>query len=148
MSGHVTIVSTVYHRASPHDESTSVLCNFGRDLASDEQPCGPRTVKVGEEWQPLELGWLKDCVGMVIITNEEGRFPQRKPSEEEKAEAAERMLQVAVVMMVDWATEHLTVPFALVLPTETLCFCPADASALRVRCRKGTAKVTITLLPK
>lgn len=118
-----------------------VESRFMRQLASDERPYPPRP-KVGAQWCPLECGWLADGgVGLVVLANEVTRF-RVIPTPEEKAQAEARIIEVGV------AAGEAVVAFALVRPGESARFEPADVKALRLRCRAGEAKVSVTLIPR
>ncbi len=134
----LTVVDAVYF--SPHDgQPIEYRTPFGRELLTDERPYS-RPLTVGPEWVEVDLGWLKDVgVSMVVVQNDEGRYRQTVPSPEERASESDRVVEVAA--------ETGVPPFALVRPTESCRFEPARATGLALRCRSGSAKVTVVLVP-
>jgi hypothetical protein len=135
----VTVVETVYHQPF-NSEPTSQSSAFSRPLETAEQPYR-RSLVVGEAWQPLDLGWLKNVgVGMLCISNEEGRHPQTVPTAEELAETKARVVEVAYGCE---SPDGWEVP-----PGESLRACPSNAGALQIRCRHGVAQVTIFAIPR
>lgn len=135
-------VSTVYHQLLP-GQPTGQQRQWSRPLASDQQPYGPRTLTVGEEWMPLDCGWVTD-VGYVVIQNEEGKFTQTIPTEEEREAAAGKVLEVAFP---GWNANDPIHHRWLVPPGETFSGTPSLASCLRIRSRSGPCRYTLTVYP-
>lgn len=134
----VTVVESVYHRTSPDHKPLLVDCRSKRTLASDDQPYQRFNLDVGEDWQPLKFDpdWVGPLLcGLLIIKNEPTRFAVN-PTPEQRTEAASRVLEVSVSGSAPW----------LVFPGETFRGVPSDLSLVRVRCRKGSAKYSLTLL--
>jgi hypothetical protein len=128
----VTVVEGVYHMGV--DVPTTVTENrFSRDVESDEQPY-IRRFTVGSDWVQLDTGWV-DAIGMLVISNEEGRVFQRIPTKEEREETMRRVVEVAGT------------PPWLILPTESMRGLPANRS-VRMRCLHGEARVVVTVVPK
>ncbi len=155
--GKITVVESIYHRPGPNQPMSQVPIQFSRDCHTDEQTYGPRQIRVGPEWQPIELGWFKDQplnVGMIVLVNNEGRFTQRVPTEEERAEAASKVIEVGILIGQDDGSFHkgplidIILPFAIVIPTEGQRLTPADPLLLRIRCRNGIARCTLTIFPR
>lgn len=132
----LTVVETIYHQDAD-GQPTAVEANYARWLASDEHPF-QRRLKVGEEWQRLETGWLED-VSLLVLTNEEGKGLQTIPTDEERVALAARIVEVGTPgSEADW----------LILPGESLRGRPAAMRQLRFRCRAGTARCVLTLFPE
>jgi hypothetical protein len=152
--GRLAVVATVYH-VPQDDEPVSVQYQFDRSVRSDEQTY-TRRVKIGEQWTPLDHGWVEQA-GMVVVSNDEGRFLKANPTIEEKAETSLKIIEIAVVAIMTSEknrTMHspprlpdVTVPFGLVYPGETTHLTPLDVKTLRLRCRSGTARVSLTVIP-
>jgi hypothetical protein len=133
--GLLTVVETVYHH---HPSLTPLTTDnrFTRHISTDEQPYS-RFVVVGEEWQPIDYGWLKDKpIGMMVIENCPPQL-MTHPTLEEK-----RVLDAAVI-------EVGLPPFAQVLPGESCRFHPHESvlNNLRIRCRQGNTRCRVTLIP-
>lgn len=139
----ITVINTVCHQGSD-GTATSSDCKFAHVLSIDEQPyC--RTLKVGEEWQLVDMGWLTGA-SMVVLENK-GLATQVKgiPTFLQKAEAAEVVVYVGVR---DGGpdTQPYMVEFAKILPGH--CNMLTSLGGLYVRCRKGTVKLSITAFPE
>lgn len=145
-SGSITITENVYHRASPGESASGDAFAFVRKLESDDQPYGPRTMKIGEVWQPLSFGWLEDGVGLILLENKEGikSFIQVRPTPEQLAEALDKIIEIG------FCTEDVepAFPAMLLLPGEPQRLTPALTSKVWLRCRHGEAKCLVTLYPK
>lgn len=131
----ITVVSTVTHHVSPH-QPTSVTVGYARRLESDEQ-CWQRRMQVGEDRVPLQCGWI-EAASMLIVKNEAERFALN-PTEEQQAESAARIVEIAM--------DRDESVFAVVHPDEDARFTPLDPERLYLRCRKGITTVSITLVP-
>lgn len=114
---------------------------FERWLDEDDQPV-VRPATLGEEWQPLTCAWLEGRVGMVLILNSEPAWTAR-PTKEQAAEAEARVVEVG------WALPGGGVLTVEQIPVgESLRLSPIDAGLLRLRCRRGSVKVSVALLPR
>ena len=137
----LTVVETLYHQAG-YDEPESFVLSYERDLTTNEQVYDRRG-SVGEEWQDLRFGWLTDeninC-SLLRIVNHEGQQFQTIPTPEELAEVMGRVLEFC------YAGGEET-PF-LVRPKESTKLSPSTLKGLRIRCRKGTARYTVTAFPE
>jgi hypothetical protein len=120
----LVVVETVYHAAAGASP-TSVTHKFRRVLTTDEQPC-ERVARCTNEWQPIELGWIKgtEC-GMLHVVNESGA-----------------MMQIAF----GGRTCNLA---ALLIPSrESLRMQPVDAGGVLIRCVDAdSAKYKVTAVP-
>jgi hypothetical protein len=131
----ITVVETLYHK-SGDNQPKGHEHRFTRQLESDEQAY-ERTCRVGEDWTLIDAGWLNGAqIGMLILVNDEGKFPQTIPTAAEVAEASEKVLELGT-----------TECFAIVPPGESLRFVPYDITNLRVRSAHGTIKYTLKFYP-
>jgi hypothetical protein len=131
----VTVTQTVTHMTRERQVSWESM--FGRMISTEEQPF-VRNSKVGEQWMPLETGWLKDCSCLVLV-NEEGKLGDTYPTLEEKKVTAAKVIELG------WAEDTAC---WLVPPGESFRGSPADLGKLRIRCQRGEAKYTLVLVPK
>ncbi len=138
--GRISVVTRVYY-SSPLVEPMVAMDQWSRwgktDAAAFRRPY---CVATGE-WQPIDLGWLKEVpIGLILLSNDEGRGTNGViPTKEEKEDVEKRWLEVCLGP-VDY-------PEIFVLPGTTLPFLPADPTEIRVRSRHKTAKFTVTVLP-
>lgn len=137
----ITIVETIYHR-SDGSPPTSKSSNYGRMLETDELPYTiPKSKRtVGEEWAPVDCGWFKSVgCGLVSVSNLGGTPTGKIPMEDEKNDEKSRVLEVSL--------GESPYPW-IVRPGETMRAEPSDCSQLRVRCRKGETRFTVTFFPR
>lgn len=143
--------------AALNEEGTNLELQFSRPVLSEEQPFGPRKhIIATEEWQPLNLAWFAEHpqqIGTIVITNEEGQFKQTIPTEEERAEAAAKVIEIGTGRRNPY-NELNYQSFAEVRPSgdtyslQSFSIDPVDATQLGIRCRKGQAKYSLTIFPK
>lgn len=136
----LTVVEVVYH-AIPGEDTTSLECRFGRFLGTAEQRY-QRRLAVGADWQPLDCGWLDAGAGMLSLKNDEGKFTQVYPTDRSLSEAAVRVVEIGLVV---GDSVHA---FAVVRPRESARFEPSFLPALKIRCRSGSARCTLTAFPR
>lgn len=155
----LTVLHTTYYQA-PGQEPTSVECNYGDWLQTDEQPYS-RRITVGPDWVPVDLGWIRDP-GYVVITNEAPTF-RTLPTPEERADAYARVVEVGVEVPSPpeaktvrdmhappraTPTGPVIMPVWLVGPGKDLPGVLSNPGCLRVRCTHGACRITITAYPK
>jgi len=133
----MTVVERVHHQI-PGSEPGSVESTFSRELESDEQPY-LRFAKAAEDWQPLDLGWVEQ-VGMLCISNDEGRNLSVVPTDDEKAETAKKILEITYNVNGEecW----------IVLPKESMRANPSHPKNLFIRSQHGTVRITIYVIPR
>jgi hypothetical protein len=141
-TGRIAVVEMVSFN-SPGISSHSTDTRFVRHLKSDEQPY-IRQLTIGEDWQPLDLGWVKNP-SMIIIENREGSFMQVQPTREEREEAAKKVVEIGIR---NGETEA-TWPDWLVRPGENFRGSPSFIDTkIEIRCQHGKAKVTVNIFPE
>lgn len=140
---HITVVEHVYFQ--PFGSSpTGISPRYMRWLESDEQPYG-RRLKVSEEWQPLDKGWMEEAALLVL----ENLLPQYAtiPEPEQRREDESRVVEIGAVQTSD-SLSPAVAPFAEVRPGESCRFCPVALVNLRVRCVNGQATCNLHLYPR
>lgn len=147
----IVVVETINHQeaiAQPHSCSN----RFSRECETHEEPYGRRFV-VGEEWEPLDLGWLaKDGAGMIVLRNREGEYMPAIPTPEAKAELALKVVELCVVA--DCGIAQIWLPFAVIRPGESCRFEPSAKTGcnlypgIHVRCKSGKASCGLTAFPR
>lgn len=136
----LTVVEHVYYQ--PREGGpTQVSSRFARPCEEDEQSFS-RFFNVGEEWVPLELAWIERA-GQIALANTEGKFTLI-PSSEERREVEGRVIEVGAW---DFLATRIA-PFLLIRPGESARFEPADAKHIRLRCRRGEARVKVDAFPQ
>lgn len=134
----LTVVQSLYHTSGEFGPTELPPSRFARQLQSSDQPY-VRHVTVGEEWTPIDAGWVKDC-GMLCVFNREGESLAAIPTQEQAKQIALRVVELA------FAADDPEC-FWLIRPGESFRGEPSGTRSLVVRCRKGSAKVTIAALP-
>jgi hypothetical protein len=132
----LTVVQSFYHSVVG-EEATRADGGFSRFLKTSEQ-CYTRWLKVAEEWIPLDTGWVTE-VGLVVIKNVNTKFTQRQPTEEQKAEAAKKVLEVSY-------TKDSNRSF-LIPPGECYPFYPSSPGELFLRCQHGQTRFDLWVYP-
>lgn len=137
----IVVTEMVYHQVHGYDPVV-IESRFGRRISQDDHAYGPHHIQVGESWQPVDLGWIEH-VGMIVLVNESNRHQTVLPSYEE------RVLEVQKV--VEWGIQYIdhVVEVGEIAPGESQRFNPIhhDGKQLRIRCRKGVARIAVTILP-
>ena len=139
----ILVIDSVYF-CPYNDEVIGVDSRYDRPLETQEQvytrQChNPNTVST-EEWRQLDFGWLSSNIGMFVITNDEGKYYDTHPSEEEKEDTKKRILQIRCNANPDCVW--------LIPPGESFRGSPSDPSHLWIRCEHGQAKYTLTAFPR
>ena len=145
----LTIVSVVYHQPLG-EEPHSFPHKISRPLLTDEQAY-TRKLKVTQEWQPIDIGWLTS-LSLLLITNEEGKYATQ-PSEEEKLAISQKVLEIGFQGKVNYPPAYdlsslFPTPVFLIGPGDSFSASPCDCESLYLRCQSGVAKVTINAFPK
>lgn len=137
--GRVTVIQQVYHH-QPGMQPAVVEVKSARWLDSEEQAYD-RNVSVGPDWSGIDSGWVPSP-SMAVLYNREGVNLSAVPS------AAELDALKAKVVEVGFAPGDTPPSAALLVPPgEAQVMAVADVRTLRVRCRSGSARCTLTLIP-
>lgn len=133
----MTVVETVSY-SPPNEESVGFDSRFGKLLKTTEQPYMRRTV-IGVGWQPLDLGWLKDKeVAMIMIYNLESlRGLARQPTEKQKSEILEKVIEVSFSKKKD--------ELFLIYAGESARFLPSGT--IYLRSRSGESRYKVAVIP-
>lgn len=131
----LTVVENVYHQAiSDGQGPTQFESRYSRELDTKEQVYQRRT-KVGEDWEPLDFGWIEK-VGLLLIRNEEGKFTEI-PTDEENQRTQRKILEVA----------YCSEGSGWLIPVgESMRGIPTSKLA-RIRSHSGVTRYTITVIP-
>src|SRR5437868_1913375 len=147
----LTIVSKVYHNVPGQNTVGPEPVSFYRYLTTDEQAYS-RTVKVGKEWQEIDIGWLKDIgCSYIQLINDTKRLPSKVPTKEVSDNIASRAIELGIEVKTQDGREvgiELIIPICSFSPEEGTGLSPSDVSQLRVRCINGEARLTYFVVPK
>ena len=132
--GRVTVVESVYHREPgetplQYDSRYSVPVNT-------EESCYERRLKVSESPQRLGLGDLTS-ISQILIRSIIPRA-QRNLSEEEKEEQAASVLELSCE----------SIPLMEIHPGESVRFTPVEDAEYWIRCRSGSTRFHLVVLPR
>lgn len=134
----LTVVEQVYHQQGDMPP-VAFEGRWSGPLESDESTYQRPGAKVAGDWIPLDLGWLGDQAGSVIIENITGRYLKTIPTEEEKAELASKTIQVAIKGQK---------PFTFVPPGQHLRINLFAENEYFVCCPAGPAEFNIFAIPR
>lgn len=138
----LTVVTTVYHQPVDAQPVTVGTCSASRQLETDEYPYKRPNFRVGDKWQLLDLGWLKDKgISLIHLVNELPQL-QQVPTRAEKDLIHSRVVELGIDVG-DRIQE-----FAAVRPGFPAQFEPLFIDSIWIRCRNGAATCTLTLVPK
>lgn len=136
----ITIVNSAYFQ--PVDGDPKLFDRkWSQALTTDEEPY-QRKMKVGEEWQPLESGWLNGEASLLVIQNLKPRFDHNL-SEAELKEVEEKAVELGSALYTDQKSVQVfsTVSVGRDVQIEPI-------GRLMIRCAKGEAQVQYTFYPK
>jgi hypothetical protein len=119
----------------------SVMTSFTRLVNSEEQPYVRTRLKVSEEWQSLDTGWLKKS-SMVIVENLP-EVRQTIPTPEQLKAAKGKVLEIAVT------DDAVVIPLCHVQVGESVRLVPpyGKTDRFRLRCLSGATSITVTAFP-
>lgn len=135
ISDRITVVDTVVHYRKDIGP-TAYDTRFSRELTTREQAYD-REISVGEEWQPVSFGWNAANCGMLILKNVGNRKPYIRSTVEERAEWAEKVIEVTSDINPQWEIRI----------GESMRGVPIGPGAILVRCRKGQTTLVVTVIP-
>lgn len=142
--GRLTVVETCVYYAPGDDKPVTTDARFSRAVTTDEQPY-VRRCALGEDWVPLDTGWLAGQVSAVVVENHR---PARQAIPSPQERAAEDGAVVEVGVTTPTGNGEFYVFAALTVPVGEACrFNFVATQFVRLRCRAGKAKVTITAFP-
>lgn len=129
--GHITVLGQVIHQ-NWGEQPVPISWGWSRPLATNEAMY-QRRMEVGEEPIEIDTGWLRDTeIGYVCIHNLEGTSLLKIPTKEEKRNISERVVLVGDSISIAPGMVEGFVP---------------QKKLPRIRCLKGKAKITISIIP-
>lgn len=136
----IVVKETVYWQ-SRGSNPQSVSGNFVHTVRSGEYPYSHPRIVVGEDWQPLEIGWLKRAYAVVVENLAEVR--RTIPTPEEAKASEDKVLEIGT------SREGVSIPFCHVRGGESTRLSPphGNVSGFCMRCLRGEAQVTVTAFP-
>lgn len=137
----ITVGEITYRRGG--ERSTSVPIR-GRRTVANGQPY-LREIIVDEAWRLLDIGWVV-TVGKLVLANEEGKFFETQPTDEERHAINRRVIEIACQDRNDTSAVDASVLFE-VHPGDAFPVVPHWSKRLWVRCREGQARAMLTVFP-
>ena len=116
-------------------QPTQVSCSFGTTLPKSEEQVYIRKIVIGEEWEPLDMGWVEN-VGTIILENRRKIF-QKVPTKEEKQQADKK------VVFIRNNKETIGWP----IPSGGFFMSASRGEDIEVRCLSGSTKPVINVFP-
>ncbi len=133
-TGMLTIVETAYHTPT-RGEAKANDCSFSINLTTDDPVYVRPGLLIDETPTPLDCGWVKDPLMFIIENTGEKRLVN--PSVKEAEADAMHVIEIA-----------LGGGCFLLPPGHSFRGMPDDFNRVRLRCRKGSVKVQVTIFPK
>jgi hypothetical protein len=152
---YITVVEYVYYQQRGELDPVAVEVLYNRRTQTSEQAY-VRQLSVGDQWTPIDQGWLKETgVGLLVLQNEGIKF-STQPTQLQQEEADSKVVEVAILPKQDIGarrTMHSSPElgpqvFTQVRPVEALRLVPVDLESLRIRCRSGSVRCLLTLIPR
>lgn len=129
----LTMVIQLSHES--FQEAATQLSLVGSANLSSKEQVYKRTFTVGQEPKPLDIGWLSEEAGYVIIENLEGTGLKTNPTKEESQAIAQRIL----ILNDDWEVD----PGLFFIGKHR-----SNSIPTTIRCQSGSARCRITVVPK
>lgn len=138
--------NTAYHQC-PNGQPGGMQHRYSQQLASDDPPFTLPTLILKEEWQRLPCGHV-DNVGAISIRNDEGTFPITIPTDQERDEMSWRVIEIAAAPK-GYPLGQLCRHAVIVRPgcSQILEFSSGDPQTIWIRCRRGTARCWLMVVP-
>ena len=133
-----TTILRVHHQCLEEGVTTGGT-SFDEELETSHDAYG-RRLEATSEWQPLDFGWVPASdVGMVVIENLAGRNLPINPTESEREQIADQVIQVC-----HGGDAHcFEIP-----PRGADVFRSTEPAALRIRTRGRRTKYRIMVVPR
>jgi len=135
MKSMMTVVSVV-NFAGHGPACPPVESRYEVPVQSEEQPY-LRYFTVEEEAKFLDTGWVEDH-SLLVVRNEEGKGLPTNPTDEERAALEERVVEL-------YGGE--SVFRILIHPKRSVQLTLSCTKGLMMRCRKGSARITLAVFP-
>ena len=137
----ITLILRAYHHSTDEQPfSIEPEPNYTTECKTKEDPW-TRRMKVGEEWEEVDLGWLQDTAGLVVLINTEGTHrSQVNPSQEQRDETAKKLVEVRTC---EGDINPLLLPPGEFLPIKV-----DNPRLLKIKSEHGRARVTVYAFPK
>lgn len=138
----VSIKELVYHR-TPNGQTLPIESIFNTPLEVEEATYSRPGGKVGEEWTPIDLGWVGENAGMIVIQNLSGKNLQRQPTKEEKAEIDKKVIEVGISF-----GKEVPDRFTLVLPKQNFRWNLIPELTYSLRSQSGRIDFNLYVIPR
>lgn len=143
----LTVVETIVHQRLD-EQPIPIESHYQVSLTSNDDPCIRRRMMVSEEWMPLKGNWVDQCSEM-LIKNETGKGAQTVPTEQESADLAAKVVEVAYVETIDNPQIEDPSRYAWqILPGRSMRASPRSLADIRIRCVNGEAECTLAVFPR
>lgn len=143
----VVVNDVVYFHQFGKQATIPSKARYEMACKTDDLPYVRPSLKVGEDWQPLDLGWISNP-SMLHVLNIEGMDQTRIPTSDQVAEIARKVvyLGMAVGDQIVVLSEMLPSPMPRMSGTDTR-IRPLPEVKLFVRCLFGEARIQVAAYP-
>jgi len=146
----LSLVQDIYHQASAQ-EPEQVSARYSRVLSDNEQMYRRKTT-LTDEWRLLDVGWVNN-IGLVVIHNDEGSNFRNQPSSHELMQVAQRVIEVCFIPKqppnrdMHSPAKPKLLAHIIVRPGELVHFEPDEGAEVMWRCRFGSTRCTLYVVP-
>lgn len=135
----LTVLNKVYH--STRGQSPRLFDHgYSVPLLGEEHQPYERQGYAIESWEHLDLGWMNnENAGLLVIINNEGKFLDRYPTDEERENSAKRVLELGY---------SNSSPRWLIPPQCQMQAWPSEIEDLCIRSSFEQARFTLLVFPK
>ncbi len=142
--GRLTVVGSVSHQI-PGRQPTHIPLRYCCSLNTVEQPF-IRQGTATKEWTKLERGWIKEGASLLLLTNDEGIFSQKIPTDEEKERVNGLTLELGILPLGHSSLADI-MSIALVRIKRSIQLEPTYLDRLYIGAFSGDTRYTLTLIP-
>lgn len=142
----ITVLKTIHYQSN-QGEPVTVEGRYSNRIQNEEEPYS-RRIKVGSEWQKLDVGWV-ETPGIICLKNIIDR-QQVVPTAEVKAQLQAKIVQIGIYVPIDVSLKREEVtPVLHIPPGETQDLRFVDISKIYLRClNELTTNCQITVFPE
>ena len=124
----------VYYEQSGTTPS-QISASFVSLLPKSEEQVYTRKINIGEEWEPLDLGWVEN-VGTIVLENRKAIFQTVPTKEETEAEEKKVVYIRNKKETIGWA-----------IPAGGFFMAVTRGEEIEVRCLSGSTKAVVNVFP-
>ena len=142
-NGRLTVVGSVSHQI-PGRQPTHTPLRYCSALTTAEQPFIRQGI-ASKEWRKIETGWIKGAASLLLLSNDEGIFSQKVPTEEERERVNKLTIELGILPLGMLSLHDIT-SIATVKVKRHLELEPTYLDRLYIGAFYGDTRYTLTLI--